>query len=141
MVCVFKNATRQILKIINFIKKKIIDFGRKYISSVNKTRISRYSPMVPYPIYSIVLNGLSVLICMMCLFGTTIEEIVKIIDFSHEEWSKLLEKILYFTRIHALPTFLRYALYRMYAISLNGLSATYLHYMMCLFGNTLRETP
>ena len=29
----------------------------------------------------------------------------------------------------------------MYAISLNELSATYLHYMMCLSGDTIREIP
>ena len=68
----------------------------------------------------------SVVICMACLFRSTIGEIVKLIDIAHEGWSTLLEEILYFTRRLEFPTFLRYFLYIMPTTSLHGLSATYL---------------
>ena len=43
-------------------------------------------------VYSKVLYGQSVLICMTCLFWSTIGEIVELISVSNEGWSALLEK-------------------------------------------------
>ena len=72
---------------------------------VNKTQTSCYSSIYPYAIYSIVLNAPNFVTCMACLFGNTIKEIVKSINFSHEEWSNLLEIILYFVGGDEFPIF------------------------------------
>ena len=75
-------------------------------------------------VYSKVLYGKCVLVCMACLFRSTIGEIVKLINISNKEWLPLLEKIFYFTRRQDSPTFLRYYLYSMPTTSLYDLSGT-----------------
>ena len=84
-----------------------------------------YKTVLIKRVYSKVLYGQSVLICMLCLFRSTIGEIVKLVNISNEEWLALLEKIFYFTRRQESPTFLPYFLYSIPNTSLYDLRAPY----------------
>ena len=89
-------------------------------------------------VFSKVLYDQSIPICLACLFWSTIEEILKLINISNKEWLALLEKIFFFTKRQEFPTFLRYVLYSMPTTLLQILSATY--FFGCLLRNTIRRS-
>ena len=77
-------------------------------------------------VYSKVLCGQGVLICMAYLFRSTTGEIVNLWIFLLQNARLCWKKVFYFTRRQECPTFLRSILYSMPTISLYGVSAIYL---------------